>query len=253
MTAQGETHPAVRTSDLPAGAMADHGAVQTDDIAAAKDRIRQRFRAERRAESDAVRARRRVLLAARVDEVLAAVRQARSTPARDTAASGPALATTPPPAVAAFQPVAGEPDICALLNELARRGSSVLLPRPVGVELEWVAADGDVMVCSARIPRPPGRSLGLGTEPLEAAGVGLILVPALAIDPVSGSRVGYGPGFYDRLLQGWRDGEPGSVTRPLLVGVVRPAELVDVPSAPHDIPVDAVLTEDGLARCEGVV
>ena len=72
-----------------------------------------------------------------------------------------------------------------------------------------------------------------------AAGVGLILVPALAIDPDTGARLGYGAGYYDRLLPRL----PGAV---LVVGVCRDADLFPVPTEPHDVAMGAVLTESGL-------
>lgn len=140
------------------------------------------------------------------------------------------------PAVAAFQPTNGEPEIGPLLVEL---GLPVLVPRLVdGETLEWVQVDSrDVAGPRQGIPRPDGPSVAVGAE--VAARVGTILVPALAVDPRSGVRLGYGSGYYDRLLAGL----PSHVR---VVAVCRACDLMELPSEPHDVPVAEVLTEHGL-------
>lgn len=63
----------------------------------------------------------------------------------------------------------------------------------------------------------------------------IILVPCLAADR-QGHRLGYGGGFYDRYLEKYPDA--------LTVGVVYERFLMDVlPKEPHDIRLNAVLTE----------
>ncbi len=73
----------------------------------------------------------------------------------------------------------------------------------------------------------------VGLEGLE-----LILVPGLAFD-LSGNRLGYGRGFYDRLLQGVRAGVP-------VVGVA-PSQLIvrALPTEPHDVKMTHLLSEKG--------
>lgn len=64
----------------------------------------------------------------------------------------------------------------------------------------------------------------------------LILVPGLAFDR-SGTRLGYGKGFYDRLLADVLPGVP-------VVGVVPESLIVEtLPRAPHDVPVTHLMSE----------
>ena len=70
----------------------------------------------------------------------------------------------------------------------------------------------------------------------NATGVVTDLLPALAFD-TRGVRLGYGGGFYDRLLPGFRG---------LTVGVIQGALIVPrLPTDPHDCPVAWLLSEAG--------
>ena len=150
---------------------------------------------------------------------------------------GAALATRAGSAVAGFQPTNHEPDISALLMVLAL---PVYLPRALSAsELEWVRARPDDLRGGHRgIPRPKGPAVALGPG-IASLGVGVMLVPALAVDPSTGARLGYGAGFYDRLLA---DLSPAVFT----VAVCREQDQRVLPVEAHDVPVAAVLTESGL-------
>ena len=72
----------------------------------------------------------------------------------------------------------------------------------------------------------------------------LILLPLVGFDD-QGNRIGMGAGYYDRTLafrrsrQYWR--------RPLLVGLAYACQQVEVlPTAPWDVPMDAIITENGI-------
>ena len=68
----------------------------------------------------------------------------------------------------------------------------------------------------------------------------LLLVPCVGFGP-QGVRLGYGGGFYDRTLA---DLNP----RPYTVGVAFAHGFIPwLAAEPHDVPLDAVLTEDGAA------
>jgi 5-formyltetrahydrofolate cyclo-ligase len=72
---------------------------------------------------------------------------------------------------------------------------------------------------------------------LPAATIPLFFVPGLAFD-ITGGRIGYGLGFYDRALAGVSG-------RSLLVGLSFDLQVVDfVPLAAHDRPMDMIVTEN---------
>jgi 5-formyltetrahydrofolate cyclo-ligase len=110
-------------------------------------------------------------------------------------------------------------------------------------DLDWAPyAPGDALLPGLRGTVQPATAV-LGTG--AVAGAGLVVVPALAVDR-TGNRLGRGGGGYDRALARRRDRAgtgPGAV-----VAVVFADELLDeVPTQPHDQPVDAILTTGGLA------
>lgn len=77
-------------------------------------------------------------------------------------------------------------------------------------------------------------SEGRVVSPLD---VDLWIVPLLGLDKL-GNRLGYGAGFYDRMLRG---------TAGVKVGLLPESCVVDaLPVEPHDVPVDVVITENGV-------
>ncbi len=81
------------------------------------------------------------------------------------------------------------------------------------------------------IPKPKD------TEAFEPT---LLLVPCVGFGP-KGTRLGYGGGFYDRTLA-------ALAPRPLTVGLAYGHGFIPwLEAEPHDVPLDAILTEDGVA------
>ncbi len=67
----------------------------------------------------------------------------------------------------------------------------------------------------------------------------LLVIPGLALDR-QGGRIGYGKGYFDRLLRGAR-------ADALLAAVAFECQLFDaVPMQPYDVRVDAVITESNI-------
>jgi 5-formyltetrahydrofolate cyclo-ligase len=76
------------------------------------------------------------------------------------------------------------------------------------------------------------------------ADVDLFLVPGLAFDP-AGGRIGYGKGYYDRLLAA---AGPGAV----FLALAFECQMVEsVPMLPHDVAVHLVMTERAIHRPSG--
>lgn len=72
--------------------------------------------------------------------------------------------------------------------------------------------------------------------------IGLVIIPGAVFD-VSGNRLGYGAGFYDRLFAEIKNKIP----------VIAPAyeeQLIEnIPSEPHDIKVDKIVTNKRVIEC----
>jgi 5-formyltetrahydrofolate cyclo-ligase len=152
-----------------------------------------------------------------------------------------------------------------------RAAKVVLATLSIGTEwdtrpfAEAVLADGKMLVLPRVVKKPRslelyavrelGADLKAGVwgieepdpercERVTLADVQLALVPALAVDR-EGYRLGYGAGYFDRLLGG---SHPG-----LFRVVALPAPLVveRLPREAHDVAVDAVMTEEKLLRIPG--
>jgi len=148
-----------------------------------------------------------------------------------------------PPAmtIAGFWPIGDEIDIRPALQGLFERGHDLALPVVIGrgrplVFRAW--RPGDALVTSV-----------FGTFAPKSESPQIIphalLVPALAVDG-QGYRLGYGGGYYDRILSELREGEG---FQPLAIAVCFACQLVEaVPHDNYDQPVDWVVTENGAQR-----
>jgi 5-formyltetrahydrofolate cyclo-ligase len=154
------------------------------------------------------------------------------------AAHAPSLgAALPAPAatIAAFVGVRGEPPTLPLLDALRASGATILLPiLRADMDLEWAQYAGAEALVDGRLGmrEPAGPSLGRSA----VAAADLVLTPALAVDD-HGRRLGQGGGSYDRSL-------PRATGR--VVAIVFDEEVLDeIPTEPHDRPVDGRLTPVG--------
>ncbi len=133
-----------------------------------------------------------------------------------------------------------EPQTRPFLQWAVHQGIRVLLPvsRDDGL-LEWATYDGDhdESLDALGMPVPTTEVLG----PIAINDVGLIIVPAAAVDR-GGMRMGWGRGYFDKTL--------GSMDRrPPVFAVVFDSEVVDeLPHEPHDQAVDGVVTPGAILR-----
>jgi len=115
-------------------------------------------------------------------------------------------------------------------------GKTVVVPRvnTLARMLELYAVadlDRDVVPGHLGIPEPRPERPQVPRDAIE-----FVLVPGVAFD-LAGRRLGYGGGYYDRLL-------PLLSPRAARVAGAFEIQLVDrVPAASHDVAVDAIITE----------
>lgn len=138
--------------------------------------------------------------------------------------------------LSAYWPIKGEPDLRNLMAELHGKGAILALPvvetrfaplvfRRWTPETRMVRGDWN-------IPVPPDTAERL--------------IPDIALAPVvgwtqGGWRLGYGGGYFDRTLA-------SLAPRPVTVGIgLQAACLPSIYPQPHDIPLDFIVTEAGLA------
>jgi 5-formyltetrahydrofolate cyclo-ligase len=150
---------------------------------------------------------------------------------------GTVLSSRPTAIISGYLPIADEMDPLPAMRELAGAGWTLALPVVSGKGAaltfrQW--RDGDPLEDGSLRTRHP-----LPNAPQLRPDV--LLVPLLAFD-ARGQRMGWGGGFYDRTLQALR-----MEKEILALGVAYGGQRVDkVPSGPHDVPLDAVVTDAGV-------
>ncbi|MGH8273494.1 MAG: 5-formyltetrahydrofolate cyclo-ligase [Gammaproteobacteria bacterium] len=143
--------------------------------------------------------------------------------------------------IAGYVAVRGEIDPSAALETAHRQGKTIYLPRiaeEIRLSFEpWRPGD---TLHENRFSIPEPRA-GIGAIAPEA--LDLVIVPLLAFD-ATGTRIGSGAGYYDRSFA-FRH----TAALPLLAGFAYALqECPQLPCAEWDVPLDLVVTEQGIAR-----
>ncbi|MBR2471936.1 MAG: 5-formyltetrahydrofolate cyclo-ligase [Clostridia bacterium] len=139
--------------------------------------------------------------------------------------------------VAAYSAIGSEVDLSPVVFE---SGKEIALP---------VCVEGDTLVFKKVGDKT---TLEKGTfgiaEPKETQPeilpeeIDLILVPGAVFDK-SGGRIGYGKGYYDRIL-------PHLSKECTIIGVAYSIQIADgIETEPHDIKVSLIVTEEGIHEC----
>lgn len=127
-----------------------------------------------------------------------------------------------------------EVDTSAVLKACAFFGKKILLPVTEGDEIYVCRYAGETSEGAFGI-REPRKKIREDKHSAE-----VFIVPALAFDR-RGARVGFGKGFYDRLLEG---------TKAVKIGFLYDFQLVDyINSKEHDINMDYLITESRVIDC----
>jgi 5-formyltetrahydrofolate cyclo-ligase len=138
--------------------------------------------------------------------------------------------------LALYAPIHHEVETALVANEALAAGKSLLYPAVVGDNLEFrrIAELSALIPGRFGIPEPQGESFSPGAADL-------IVVPGVAFD-LSGRRIGYGKGFYDRALHRLEG-------RGKLVAFCYEFQLADeIIGEPHDVTMDLVVTELRVVR-----
>ena len=143
--------------------------------------------------------------------------------------------------ISGFHPIRSEIDPRPLMEELRKRGAVLCLPvianKTTIIFRELVR--GATLVDTGFGTRGPGSD----ARKLDPQ---IMLVPLSVFDR-SGARIGYGAGHYDRAIS--RLMEMGK--KPKTIGIAFDCQQYElVPQAPHDVAMDAIVTQSGYRKSD---
>lgn len=135
-----------------------------------------------------------------------------------------------------YSPVRGEVLTDLLAEKAQQLGKRLIFPRMRGRQLDLVeTASRDEL-----LPGPFGILEPSGDHTVAIGEVDLLVVPGVVFDR-AGHRIGYGKGFYDRLLHG--------AEHACKAGIAFDFQLVEaLPVEAHDVRMDLLVTESTLLR-----
>jgi len=131
-----------------------------------------------------------------------------------------------------------------LILALFRQGNPVVVPiivkEDVSLRLSYLRDFSALVPSTFGVPEPIGSEI-----PALAEDVDTIILPMLGFD-LKGGRIGYGAGYYDRFLSK----NPGLRK----IGIAFACqEVANLPVDENDIPMDVIITENGIVYpCGGV-
>ncbi len=98
--------------------------------------------------------------------------------------------------------------------------------------------DTELCIGTFQVPEPRDECI----RPVSPEEVDIFILPGVAFDR-RGSRLGFGGGYFDKLLKQTKRGA-------LFLGLAFQEQMVEeIPQAPHDIPVHMVITEKEVIKC----
>jgi 5,10-methenyltetrahydrofolate synthetase len=145
--------------------------------------------------------------------------------------------------IGAYWPIKGEFDPLPALHRWKEDGELSEAPQRRRIALPVINKQHKTMTFHSWYPGCPMEDDAYGIpkpKDTEMVAPSLLFVPCVGYS-AGGYRLGYGGGFYDRMLASL---EPKPFTVGLAFGV---NYLPDFEAEPHDIPLDAILTDYGVA------
>lgn len=139
--------------------------------------------------------------------------------------------------LALYSPILNEVFTEEVFAQARKLGKRVVFPRVQGPEMQFfeVAGHEELQAGNFGILEPQG------AQPVPIAELDLLVVPGVAFDQ-AGHRLGYGKGYYDRLL-------PQRSPHCCMVGFCFEFQLVaSLPAEAHDIRMDLLVTEQRTLR-----
>lgn len=142
--------------------------------------------------------------------------------------------------VALYFPINGEVDTRGIFRKCVELEKKVFFPKTRGSDLVFLRTRNmeELSPGTFLIPEPPEDAECARGDELD-----LVLVPGVAFD-LSGNRIGYGKGFYDRFLK--------DIPRHIRFGLAYRFQVLEsVPSHETDVKTGRIITEDGAIDCLG--
>lgn len=131
-----------------------------------------------------------------------------------------------------------------LIQELLHVGKSIYVPWCENDELRLFRMESleELQPGAFNIPEPPVDLRTRKDRQGKATSLDAIFLPGLAFD-FNGNRLGQGKGYYDRLLAEVSE-------NCTLIGLAFAVQVVEeVPTEPHDVPLDVIVTDEKVIRC----
>ena len=142
--------------------------------------------------------------------------------------------------VALYFPINGEVDTRGIFRKCVELEKKVFFPKTRGSDLVFLRTRNieELSPGTFLVPEPPEDAERARSDELD-----LVLVPGVAFD-LSGNRIGYGKGFYDRFLK--------DIPRHIRFGLAYRFQVLEsVPSHETDVKTGRIITEDGAIDCLG--
>ena len=137
----------------------------------------------------------------------------------------------PDGSVFCYLSVGSEVDTSDVISALIASGRKVCVPVVVGDAMVAAAYDGKAPLKTGA----KGASEPQNVDVVPPSQIGVIIAPLVAFDG-KGNRLGQGGGYYDKFM----------TLQAFAVGVAFSCQQDEFPVEAHDVPLDAVVTEQGI-------